>query len=167
MTRTIARPHNLSNIPRGLGGVRATLSMMSKLVNYSKKNPAIREAALNIVRDLPQKDYKNEVVKIHAFVRDHIRYVKDVKGVETLQYPLNTLEIGQGDCDDKSTLAASLLESIGHPTRFIAVGFRPNSCSHVYLQTKIGQKWVGFETTEPVPLGWEPSNVITRLVRHN
>ncbi len=54
--------------------------------------------------------------KLHRFVRDNIRYIKDIRDVETVAYPDITLQQGQGDCDDKSVLLASLLESIGHPT---------------------------------------------------
>lgn len=100
---------------------------------------------------------------IHRFVRDRIRYVKDIKGVETLQSPEKTLEIGQGDCDDKSVLVGALLESIGHPVRFKAIGFIPGVFSHVLPETKIGSKWIAVETTEPWPLGRLPPGIIQRL----
>lgn len=140
---------------------------MSELVKRSKKNPDLRAFALSLVRRNGQKDYAGEVRDIHAFVRDRIRYVKDVTGVETLHTPEKLLELRQGDCDDKSTLLASLLESIGHPTRFIAVGFRPGRFDHVYVETKIGPRWVGLETTEPWPPGRVPPNPITRMVWTN
>ncbi len=70
---------------------------------------------------------------------------------------------------DKGTVMISqfylllLLESIGHPTRFVAVGFRPHNYSHVYLETKIGNTWLGLETTEPVEVGWQPKGVMARM----
>ena len=54
-------------------------------------------------------------------MQDNVQYVRDVRGVETLATPIKTLETMQGDCDDQAVLLASLLESIGHPTRFVAM----------------------------------------------
>jgi len=109
-----------------------------------------------------QKDYACEVKCLHAYVRDSIRYLQDPVDVERLQSADKTIELGAGDCDDKSILLAALLESIGHPTRFIAIGFEPEIYSHVYVETKIGAEWVPLETTESVEVGWEPDPSLVR-----
>jgi hypothetical protein len=67
----------------------------------------------------------------------------------------------------KSILLATFLESINHPTRFVAVGSEPDYYSHVYLETQIGGRWYTMETTEPVPAGWEPTHTVSRMVVHN
>jgi len=157
----------LEAIPSGKAGVIATLKLMSRLAKEGKKTLPIRQTALQLVNGERQKDWTEEVNRIFEFVRDKIRYVRDVRGVETLQTPEKTLEFGQGDCDDKSTLLASLLESIGHPTRFVAIGFKPDHYAHVYVETKIGANWIGLETTEPVSMGWSPKGVVSRLVYFN
>lgn len=154
-------------IPPGKAGTLTTLKLMRRIARDFKKSPVIRRLALKLVENNHQKDFVNEVKSIHEFVRDNIRYVKDINGVETVQTPIKTLEFKQGDCDDKSTLAASLLESIGHPTRFVAVGFHPGKYAHVYVETKIGTKWVPVETTEPWPLGRTISNPLLKMVVHN
>jgi len=159
--------YNLTGIPNGEAGVRATLRHMAKITKKYKTAPAVRELALSLTHDLPQKKWAAEAARIHAFVRDEIRYIKDIRGCETLQTPVQTLRIGQGDCDDKSMLAAALLESIGHPTRFVAVGFQPGNFSHVFPQTKIAGKWVTLETTEPVPFGRTPKGIKSTMVEHN
>lgn len=140
---------------------------MRDLVTAFKTNPTIRELAIKVCAGLPQKDFTGEIKRIHEFVKNNIRYVRDVNGVETLQTPLATLEMGAGDCDDKSTLAAAMLESIGHPTRFVAMGFAPSSYSHVTVQTRIGSNWRTVETTEPVELGWIPAKIENLMIRHN
>ena len=132
---------------------------MRRFAMEGKKTPAIREAAFFLTRNLKQKDYESEAYELGAFVRDGIRYTKDVTNVETLQTPIKTLEYKAGDCDDKVTLLSALLESIGHPTRFVAMGFSPDRFSHVYLETKIKNEWIPIETTEPVEMGWEPNGV--------
>lgn len=139
---------------------------MGRLVKGGKKTLPVRQTALSLVAGLDQKAWIDEAKAIHAFVRDKIRYVRDIRGVETLQIPEKTLEFGQGDCDDKSVLVASLLEAIGHPTRFVAIAANPDSYYHVFVETKIGNKWVGVETTEPVELGWQP-NAAYRLIFFN
>ena len=43
-----------------------------------------------------------------------------INGVETVQTPLRTLENEAGDCDDKSLLTATLLETFGFSTRALS-----------------------------------------------
>lgn len=157
----------LSAIPDGKPGTLATLKLMRELVRQGKKTLPIRSLAVELVRGNAQKDWLGEVRSIQEFVRDRIRYVKDVVDVETLQTPDKTLLIGSGDCDDKSVLAASLLEAIGHPTRFVAVSFDGLEYVHVYPETLVGRAWLSVETTEPVSVGWQPSGVVERMVVHN
>lgn len=160
--------YSLHIIPNGAPGIRETLRVMSSVVKRYKVSPHVRELALKLTRDLPPKKWLSEATRIHNFVRDKIRYIKDVRGVETIQTPVQTLRIGQGDCDDKSVLIASLLESLGHPTRFVAVGFMGNgSYSHVFPQTKIGDKWITLEATEPWPIGRTPANITNKIIYHN
>lgn len=154
-------------IPDGKEGTKLTLNIMRDLVRRGKKSPAIRQFAVMLTNGLFQKDYIGEVAAIHSFVRDNIRYVRDVRNVETIQTPERTLENKSGDCDDKSTLTAALLESIGHPTRLVAIGLHNNPFSHVYPETRIGNKWITVETTEPVPLGWKPAHITSAIVVTN
>ena len=128
----------------------------------------IRSLALSLVADVPgHKNWTAQIKAIHAFVQYSIQYVRDVRGVETLATPIKTLEFRAGDCDDQAVLLASLLEAIGHPTRFVAMKqttFGPYV--HVYTETKIGSKWYPLETTEKFPPG-KPMNFAGRMVEHN
>lgn len=161
------RPTTLQAIPDGPAGVYQTLKIMRQFVRQGKRTPAVRELALSLVKPNGQKDWIGEIKSIHEYVKNDIRYVRDIAGVETVQTPETTMDIGQGDCDDKSVLVASLLESVGHPTRFTAIGFRPYNYSHVLVETKVGDKWISVETTEPVELGWQPRNILNRMVINN
>jgi transglutaminase-like putative cysteine protease len=76
-----------------------------------------------------------------------------------VQAPDVTLRDRQGDCDDQAVLIGALLTSIGHPVRFVAVGFRPGQFAHVYAETPIGPNWVAVETTENWPVGRAPRGV--------
>lgn len=156
-------------IPSGSRGTRATLNIMSRIVRRYKRFVPIRQLALNLVRDLPgQKDFAGQVQRLQRYVRRNIQYVRDVNGVETVQTPERTLASKAGDCDDQSVLLAALLESIGHPTRFVAIRTAPlGPYQHVYTETKIGRRWVPVETTEDWPLGMRPPKVAQRMVVHN
>lgn len=136
-----------------MAGTRETLKQMRELVRKYKTHPLVFLLARKLIEGLPQKAFTEEAKAIHKFVRDEIRYVKDVHGVETLQSPDKTLQLRAGDCDDKSTLTASLLQSIGHPVRFVVVGNEPGRFSHVFVETKIRNKWYPVETTEPWKFG--------------
>jgi hypothetical protein len=157
----------LQAIPDGKAGTVATLKIMRDVVKSGKKSLVVRNTAISLIGELPQKDWFNENKILHRFVRDEIRYVKDIRGVETVQTPDVTMQIKAGDCDDKSVLLAALLESIGHPTRFVAIGFAPDDYVHVMVESRIGTAWVPLETTEPVEMGWYPKNVKARLVINN
>lgn len=146
----------MMGVSSGLSGIRQTLHFMRQYVNEYKTHPQVRELALSLVRNLPQKDFDGEVDRVFRFVQNRIRYIRDIHEVETIQTPVKTLEYGQGDCDDKATLLAAMLQSLGHPTRFHAMGFRPGHISHVLLEVKKGHKWVSLDATEPVHMGWTP-----------
>lgn len=162
--KTPAPVATLQAIPPGREGVRATLKLMARLARDGSTTLPVRLAALQIVQGLPQRDRPAEVSALHQFVRDHIRYVRDPVGVETLHAPEQVLALKQGDCDDKSILLASLLDAIGHPARYHAVGFRPGVFQHVYVEARIGGRWVALETTEPRPMGWAPPGVVEHMI---
>lgn len=139
---------------------------MRWFVRKCKLDLGLRRLALEIVAGVPQRDYAGQVRALHAFVRDRIRYVGDIDGVETLHTPRQILEQRQGDCDDKALLLATLLATIGHKTRFVAVGYGP-SVTHVLVETLVGSKWIPLETTENVEAGWYPDRIKSRVIVHN
>lgn len=158
---------SLQKIPDGPAGIYQTLRVMRRLTREGKKNFIIRRKAADLVQNNGQKAFAAEVRDIFVFVRDRIRYLKDINGVETIAAPHLTLEYGHGDCDDKCVLLASLLESIGHSTRFVALALTPGLFSHVIVETRIGRDWVPLDPTEPVEMGWYPHGVVDRMEIYN
>lgn len=155
-------------ISPGRDGIIDTLKLMRRLVREGKKNPAVRNTALAAIQGAPAKYWRGEVEILFSLVRDDVRYTLDINGLETLQTPQRTLELRAGDCDDKSTLLAALLESVGHPTRFRALGFAPGELSHVIVETLVGDDWVPLDATESgAPVGWSPPGVRDFHVIHN
>lgn len=164
-TISAARPQTLKALPDGAAGVRRTLEYMRKFAIECRTAPAVRNLALMVSANVGGKEFLAEARAVQAWVRSNIRYVRDVNGVETLQSPLATLELGQGDCDDHATLVAALLESIGAQTRFVAVGMSPGQYEHVYCEVWVPfEGWLSVETTENVAVGWQPGDVRARMV---
>lgn len=158
----------LFGIPDGARGTRATLRAMAKIVRAYRTNPAVRGKARELVEVLPSKAFYDEVRALFYFVRDNIRYLGDVVETETLHTPDVILNYRQGDCDDFSVLLASLLESINHPARFIAVGFTaPGDFEHVYVEALVGNTWVPLDASvEDAEPGWSPPEAVSRMVEH-
>ena len=145
-------------LAEGHRGVRQTLGIMRAMVRDYRTDPAIRQAATSAIFTTPEKDALAEMDALFRMVRDSIRYTNDIHDVETLSTPDKTLAQRVGDCDDKATLLATLLESVGYPTRFVVAGYSlPGLFEHVYLQARGDDgEWISMDPTENGDLGWEP-----------
>lgn len=153
------------SISSGNSGTRETMRFMRSLIRDGRKHPAVRAQTLALINNFPQKAYAQEIRAIFNFVQNNIRYVKDTRGVELLHQPDKLLIIGQGDCDDKTILLCSMLESIGHPTRLEAIAQKDKyNFGHVFCSTKLANRWLALDATEPQPPGWRPSRAIKRYV---
>jgi len=151
----------------GAAGIRQTLNYMVSFVKEYRKNPEIRALAERIIFNAPEKDAVAEARAVFEWVRNNIRYTQDIRDVETIKTPDAVLYSQQGDCDDQSLLTATLLETIGYTTRFVAVGTHtPGVFEHVYAQVKLGTRWIALDTTENYPMGWEPPGIVARMERH-
>lgn len=114
--------------------------------------PRVRSVALNLVRDAAPNDDLEEIRRVWQYVRDAIRYVKDVRDVDTIQTPRTTLDTMQGDCDDKSLLLSAMLESIGYATRFAVSATVPTGTyNHVFVEAFVPRfgRWIPLETSVP------------------
>jgi transglutaminase-like putative cysteine protease len=158
--------YQLQGMPNGKAGVRFTLRKMGDIANAYKTDPTIRELAIRIIANVPEKSWHGQARAILRFVQERIKYLEDVVGVETLQTPIQTLRLGHGDCDDKSILFASLMMAIGKPVRFVAIGRVKGHFEHVFPQVKIGNEWVSAETIYRWPLGKTPPNFQDYMEHH-
>ena len=145
----------------GFAGTDQTVALMSQLAMgpYGARSPKIQASAVKILRgaQVAPKDYTGEMVALHNWVRDNIRYTRDVVGQETLFPPEYVMYQTQaGDCDDLSMLVAALCGSVGIPTRFKVIGQTPGSYSHVYLEARPQNDWIPLDPImRDKPAGWE------------
>ena len=139
----------------GVRGIEQTLGTMRGLVNQFRTNLDIRQTATATIFLTPEKNQLAEANALFDLVRDGIRYTRDINGVETISTPLMTLQGRLGDCDDQVVLLATLLESVGYPTRFVVAGYNySGELEHVYLQALLDGCWVDMDPTEHHPMGW-------------
>jgi len=99
---------------------------------------------------------RNLLSVVDGYLRD--RFVYQSEAIETLLYPdymLNGLEISGrlvGDCDDISTLHATLLTALGFPVRFVAIRstYTDPNYDHVYLEANNDGDWIMYDVTIPL-----------------
>lgn len=151
----------VSGLPGGARGAYHTLRVMRMLVAAAKIDPRVIQTATSIIFTAPPKDDIAEANAIFEWVRDSIRYTRDVHGVEVISPPLTVIQRQVGDCDDKATLLAALFEVVGIPTRFVIAGYTaPGFFEHVYVQAWLNDEWVNADATENYPLGYAPPNPV-------
>ena len=155
-------------VPRGQRGTLVTARLIARLVRDGAKDFYVRRTAIRIFREsgAPPKHRWAEVGSLFHWVRDHIRYTRDIFRVELLHTPRRMLELRAGDCDDMTILLGALLMSTGHPVRLALAGFRPHrphAYSHIYLEANVQGKWVPLDPTMNRPMGWAPPAVWKRI----
>lgn len=149
----------------GVAGVFQTLAQMRKAVIDGRRSMKVRNAALSVVFLEPEKSDIHQATALFEFVRDHIRYIKDIHQVETISTAEKTLESQIGDCDDQCILLASLAESVGIPSRFIVTGYHhPEEFEHVFCELFVDGEWIPCDPTEANLFGWEPPNPVIEYV---
>lgn len=155
-------PFTIQSVPMagGLAGTWDTIWHMRRLAREGSRDANIRAAAVRIIWLQGERNELHEVESIFDYVRDSIRYIRDPLCFEAVAHPAQVLALGYGDCDDKSTLLAALLESVGYATRFVIAGYRSNSPEHVYAQVLVNGQWIDADPTEPYSLGYAPPSPI-------
>ncbi len=151
--------------PLGVGAqiTPATLRKMVQVVRKYKSDATTITTARRLTANCPERNTRAIVDTLQRWVRDNIRYVMDPRGIEMVQTP-PTLDLRTGDCDDKSVLLATLLETMGYQTGFCALGFNGEPFSHVIALVRLGTKWCPLETIlAGVGMGWSPPDATSHL----
>lgn len=140
---------------------------MRELTIAGRKDPSIKTLADSIVRSAPSGDFSAQNAAVFNWVKRNIKYVRDIRDVETVSTPQRTLKARTGDCDDMAVLIASLLEAIGNKTRFVALGFNGGDYEHVVAQARMGPHWITLDPTVSYAYpGWHPPDETRRMTVH-
>lgn len=151
------------DIGDGDEAVMKTLQHMKRLARRDAKTPDVGVLAEKIEREAAEhKDparYRIELIKgAFTWVVDNITYQYDhehvlehhdtdePKNTEFLIAPVHLVGIGRGDCDDMSTMLASLLLRLGFKVKFKVIAHRRHAYTHVYVEvlapTDKGERWI-------------------------
>jgi Transglutaminase-like superfamily len=166
----------LGLIPSGSEGINATLKVMVSIMRGLKspladpqnmKDLSDWSSRIIIGAGCPKSPPLNpcQARALRAWVQDNIYYIPDPDGLESVRFPLQTLQRGAGDCDDMALLLAALASSVGFKTRFSA--WRMNAepiPTHVSAQLLV--TGMGWQNAEVIPIdsagggapdiGWQP-----------
>ena len=113
------------------GSIEDQLQYLRTMVDIYRATTFARELSLRIVTEAgaPMFNKPAQAVAIAEWVKNNIRYVNEFP--ETFQTPPRTVEIEAGDCDDHTTLIATLCENLGIPME--VVGMKVNGTwKHVF-----------------------------------
>ena len=142
-----------------------TASLIKKQSQEYKTDPKLRGLAVSVVRNVNHNDYLGQVNAVYNFVKNNVKFVRDIAGIETLQSPWVTLPeqysnkgIGAGDCDDQSLLIISMLQSIGFQgIKLRVVNYLPTDMEyrHIYAIVNIGGKDYAIDTVYGKGVGSE------------
>jgi hypothetical protein len=117
---------------------------MKRVARQRSSHPLVRQLALNILRShkIASQNHADEALAIGRYVKEKVRYVKDIDSIEQLHDPLTMIDqiqrgVAMGDCDDMSLLIATLLLSIGIKPYFRIVRYRAGKgpFQHIYVVT--------------------------------
>lgn len=157
------QPHVFTarSISGGRAGTVQTLREMAKLVREGTSHPSVVQAAHKVVRRVPPRDDVATMDAMLREVRRRMRYTRDPLGTELVKAPWVGIDMSNlsgepepMDCDDATTMLASLLGAVGIPSKFVVVATdsnRPRDFSHVYLKakdTKTG-RWYALDPIVP------------------
>lgn len=138
---TVNLSGRLASAPNGDAAPYYTLRLMRDAIQRARVDPALIQSAHAIVYLAPERDQLAEARALFEYVRDSVRYVQDVYGLETLTEPQKVLLRLTGDCDDQTALLCALFESIGYPTRLVMGAFQSEEFDHVYCQVNVNGIW--------------------------
>jgi len=155
-------------VPKGPRGTIASAGLIAQLIREGARDFYVRQKAIEIFRaaGARPKDRFGEVLSLFHWVRNNIRYTRDIFRVELLHTARLMLELRAGDCDDMTILLGSMLLATGHPVRIALTGFRPKKphvYSHIYPEVNVKGKWIALDTTMDRPIGWAPPALWKRI----
>ena len=104
-------------VPKGRRGTIVSAGLIANLIREGSRDFYVRQRAIQIFRQAgaPPKDRWAEVCALFHWVRNNVRYTRDIFRVELLHTARRMLELRAGDCDDMTILLGAMLVSTGHP----------------------------------------------------
>lgn len=144
------------------------LAIIQDLTWKSVQDPRMRQLALAITQNCPERDGTCEARAVYRAVKDRVRYTGDVgkvkqgsrgiaEEVDLYQSAYRTWEFGGGDCDDNAILSATLLTLNGIDAEFRVIAPSPDPTvedwQHIYAVANLPKnnptRKIALDTTLP------------------
>lgn len=147
------------------------ISWLDAEINEGKRSENVRQIAAGILTaknaegdwQIAERDWQAEIAGAYNYVRKHVRYTRDIHGVELFQKADRTLELGIGDCDDMAILLGSILGNIGYPLWIRVIATDGPAYHHVYLMAGIPphnpSELIALDASQSEGPGWEVSGI--------
>jgi len=174
------------------------VALLVPLIQKGRRDPIVRQRIMKYFRDydVPERDTGGELAAIraglsrdsgvktraiYAGVRKDVRYRRDIYGIDTFQSPRRTLEFGGGDCDDYTSLLASMYLSAGFPVRIKIIETKvaaqgrtspkePN-WDHIFVLVGVppenpeSGRWIPVDGSLQREVGWEaPRSIVNTSI---
>lgn len=111
---------------KGVGDLSQVISTIVDETN--KAVPRLKKFSQQfITNDLEKTSYF-----IWKYIKDNIKYVRDLIGIEQIRTPERLLSDKIGDCEDYSIFAASILKNLGYNPKFLVVAM-DGGYQHIYV----------------------------------
>lgn len=153
----------------GARGIRETLQLMADHAIQGAESAPIWSLSRKLVGGYkcPVHDQVCQADIYLRWIHENISWVPDIGTAETVAAPWRTLEVKAGDCDDLSSLLASMAVSVGIPARFKAIAANPdhpNEFTHVYVEMLLEDEWIPADpSVAGKPLGWESPMIFKEM----
>lgn len=119
-----------------------------RVISENTGNPLLRQQASKIIRDfnIPERNELALVTGILKYFQDNVKFFREYP--EFFASPMRTIEMGIGDCDDKSIGVAAIVRTFRIPVRLKIIRYTENKVrkGHVYPQAWVNNKWLTLET---------------------
>ena len=112
----------IGRIPKGYAGTKKTVDYIVQLVRAGAKDFCVRQQAIDILirTRVRPKDYLGEIQTLFEWVKNNVRYTRDIHHVELLHSARRMLELRAGDCDDMTQQSVRALPVQGTPPRSLS-----------------------------------------------
>ncbi len=146
------------------------ISWIEYEINVGKRLPQVRQIAADVLRGVPERNWKKEATALFGWTRKNVRYTLDPDGVELFQSAQRSTEVGIGDCDDQAITLGALLQSVGIPVRLRVIGMKgSDKFQHIYVLAGLPpdgpKEWFPLDASREFDAGWELPEEERRLLQ--